>query len=135
MSRVSAKNTGPGLVLRRGLWAAGIRGWRCHVRSVPGTPDLCWKGRRIAVFVDSAWWHGHPSRYTPGRHAPRWDEKIQANQRRDVRVNQLLRRAGWSVIRIWDFELDRDLAAAVATVATALSRDAASPEGQSSEPD
>jgi DNA mismatch endonuclease (patch repair protein) len=87
---------------------------------VPGTPDLCWKGRKLAVFVDSAWWHGHPSRYTPGRHPQRWDDKIQANQRRDIQVNRQLASHGWSVIRIWDFELHTDLTAAVAIVTDAL---------------
>src|SRR4051812_18463979 len=90
MSRVRSKNTRPELALRRALWAAGIRGWRCHIRGVPGTPDLCWRGRRLAVFVDSAWWHGHPSRWTPGRHPKKWDEKIEANRARDVEVNARL---------------------------------------------
>src|SRR4051794_28075563 len=98
VSRVRAKDTGPELALRRALWTAGVRGWRCHTRSVTGTPDLCWKGCRVAVFVDSAWWHGHPSRYTPGRHPPGWDEKIQTNIRRDELVNRELAEQGWTVI-------------------------------------
>jgi DNA mismatch endonuclease, patch repair protein len=120
MSRVRATNTGPEMTLRRALWAAGVRGWRCHVRGVPGTPDLCWKARRVAVFVDSAWWHGHPSRWTPGRHPPGWDEKIAANIGRDRRVNEQLRRAGWTVVRVWDFELANDVQDAAQTVMEAL---------------
>lgn len=120
MSRVRAKDTRPELALRRGLWAAGIRGWRCHARSVIGTPDLCWKGRKVAVFVDSAWWHGHPSRFTPGRHPARWDDKIHANMRRDAIVNRHLAEHGWMVVRIWDFELESDLPGAVERVKRAL---------------
>ncbi|HEX7298919.1 MAG TPA: very short patch repair endonuclease [Solirubrobacteraceae bacterium] len=121
MSRVRSKDTRPELALRKALWAAGVRGWRCHVRSVPGTPDLCWRGRRVAVFVDSAWWHGHPSRWTPGRHPAKWDEKIAANRRRDEQVNRALAEDGWTVIRIWDFELADNLPAAVARVYEAIS--------------
>ena len=121
MSRVRSKDTKLELLLRRALWAAGIRGWRCHVRSVVGTPDLAWPQRRVAVFVDSAWWHGHPSRWTPGRHPKGWDEKIQRNMSRDVEVNESLRRDGWTVLRIWDFELERDLDACVDRVRSALS--------------
>lgn len=120
MRRVRSKDTGPELMLRKALWAAGLRGWRCHVRSAPGTPDVCWVGRQVAVFVDSAWWHGHPSRWTPGRHPPEWDEKIAANRRRDEEVNRQLEEAGWTVLRIWDFELDRDLDAAVSKVRRAV---------------
>jgi DNA mismatch endonuclease, patch repair protein len=120
MSRVRSKDTGPELRLRRALWAAGLRGWRCHVRRIPGTPDLCWIGRRVAVFVDSAWWHGHPSRWKPGRHPARWDAKIRANIARDVDVNRRLAEAGWTVVRIWDFDLERDTPRAVARVRRAV---------------
>lgn len=120
MSRVRAKDTGPEMTLRRALWAAGVRGWRCHVRNVPGTPDLCWQARRVAVFVDSAWWHGHPSRWIAGRHPPEWDEKIERNIRRDAEVNATLHAMGWTVVRIWDFELAGDIEVAVSRVRQAI---------------
>lgn len=120
MRRVRATNTGPEVALRKALWAAGLRGWRCHVRGVAGTPDLAWRTRRIAVFVDSAWWHGHPSRWRPGRLPGRWDEKIHANRERDRLVNTRLKADGWRVVRIWDFELDHDMAMCVARVASAI---------------
>lgn len=122
MSRVRSRNTKPELLLRRALWAAGVRGWRCHVRGVPGTPDLCWKGRKLAVFVDSAWWHGHPSRWTPGRQPPEWDQKIRVNRARDEEVNRLLRDAGWTILRVWDFELAADVEAAVTKIRAAVGR-------------
>jgi len=121
MARVRAKNTGPELALRRALWAAGIRGWRCHVSSVPGTPDLCWQSRKIAVFVDSAWWHGHPSRWVAGRHPPEWDQKIERNMKRDAEVNAILKASGWAVVRIWDFDLVDDIEVAVGQVRRAIS--------------
>jgi DNA mismatch endonuclease, patch repair protein len=116
MSRVRAKNTRPELTLRRALWAAGVRGWRCHVRSIAGTPDIAWAGRRVAVFVDSAWWHGHASRWTPGRLPGEWDSKISANRDRDRLVNARLASEGWTVVRIWDFEIVSDLAGCVERV-------------------
>jgi DNA mismatch endonuclease (patch repair protein) len=87
---------------------------------VPGTPDLVWRGRKIAVFVDSAWWHGHPSRWRPGRHPERWDDKIRRNRERDRKVNEMLRRDGWTVLRLWDFELEGDLADCVRRVRDVL---------------
>lgn len=72
------------------------------------------------MFVDSAWWHGHPSRWRPGRHPPQWDDKIRANRARDEQVNAELAAAGWTVVRIWGFELAADLDGAVRRVAEAL---------------
>ncbi|SRR6266508_3568799 len=116
MSRVRAKNTRPELALRRALWASGVRGWRCHVRRVTGVPDIAWIGRKVAVFVDSAWWHGHPSRWSPGRLPKRWDDKIDGNRRRDIYVNERLAAQGWTVLRIWDFEIETDLGSCVKRV-------------------
>src|SRR5689334_12677307 len=72
MSRIRAKGTKPELILRRGLWRRGIRGYRLHRRDVPGNPDVAWITAKVAVFVDGAFWHGHPSAYTPGKSGPYW---------------------------------------------------------------
>ena len=120
MSRVRGKDTKVEMRLRRALWAAGVRGWRCNVRKVFGTPDLVWQGRRLAVFVDSAWWHGHASRWTPGRLSSWWDDKIERNRRRDKEVSEHLLADGWQVIRLWDFEVDGQLDDCVSRVQLAL---------------
>jgi DNA mismatch endonuclease (patch repair protein) len=119
MRRVKTRNTAPELSLRRGLWAAGVRGWRLHPRQVAGKPDIAWSGRRVAVFVDGAFWHGHPDHYW-GQSGPFWDEKIARNRARDERVNAELFKAGWRVVRLWDFEVDQDLDGCVAKVKNAL---------------
>jgi len=125
MARVRSRDTQLEIRFRRALWASGLRGWRCHVSSVFGTPDISWRGRRVAVFVDSAWWHGHPSRWKPGRLEKRWDEKIKRNRSRDEAVNGRLVQEGWTVIRIWDFEIQKDCDACVARVRDALTARAA----------
>ncbi|MCA1832552.1 MAG: very short patch repair endonuclease [Actinomycetota bacterium] len=107
MRRVRTRNTAPELVLRGALWAIGVRGWRLHPKQVTGKPDLAWIGRRLAVFVDGAFWHGHPDYYW-GQSGPFWDQKIERNRARDGRVNEELADLGWTVIRLWDFEVERD---------------------------
>src|SRR5690242_8128264 len=107
MARVRTKDTDPEVRLRRGLWAAGVRGWRLSVRA-PGRPDLAWPGKRIAVFVDGAFWHGHPDYYW-GQSGRFWNDKISRNRSRDERVNAELVDLGWTVLRFWDFEVERDL--------------------------
>lgn len=119
MKRVRTRDTAPELSLRRTLWAIGVRGWRLHPKRVSGKPDLAWIGRRIAVFVDGAFWHGHPDYYW-GQSGVFWDAKIERNQARDRHVNDELAAAGWTVIRIWDFEVERDPEACARRVADAL---------------
>lgn len=122
MSRVKTRDTAPEIKLRRALWAAGVRGWRLHPRRVPGRPDLAWLGRRVAVFVDGAFWHGHPDHYW-GQSGEFWDAKIEGNRLRDERVTGALVEDGWTVLRFWDFEVDRQLKRCVGSVRAALELD------------
>jgi len=105
MAGIRTTNTAPEIALRRALWAAGFRGWRCNRRDLPGRPDLAFSRAKLAIFVDGAFWHGHPSKFEPGKSGPFWDEKISRNQARDSEVNQRLAALDWRVLRMWDFEI------------------------------
>ena len=121
MSRVRVRDTAPELELRQALWAAGVRGYRLHVKRLPGKPDVAFIGGKLAVFVDGAFWHGHAD-YYHGQSGPFWDAKIQANRERDARVDAQLAELGWEVLRLWDFEVEKDAAGCAARVAAALER-------------
>ena len=114
MARIRSRDTQLELTFRRALWAAGVRGWRCNVRSIDGCPDLAWKRKKLAVFIDSAWWHGHPSRWMPGRLTENWDRKIARNKQRDDEINETLSENGWAVLRFWDFQIAGELDRCVA---------------------
>lgn len=120
MAAVRSTDTAPELALRRALYAAGVRGWRCHYAGVSGKPDLAWPSLQVAVFVDGAFWHGHPSRHRPGRSGSYWDAKIARNVERDREHDAALAEAGWSVVRVWDFEVRRDLPGVAERVTHAL---------------
>ena len=117
----------PEVVLRSALFAAGVRGWRCHCAAGRGAGH-CLAGPTVAVFVDGAFWHGHPSRHRPGRSGAYWDEKIEANVARDRAVDVELRELGWKVVRIWDFEVRKHLDEAVVRVQDALFRPGPGPK-------
>ena len=123
MSRVRNKDTAPEKALRRALCAAGLRGYRLHRRDVPGTPDVAWLGAKVAIFVDGAFWHGHQKSFKPGQSGTFWDEKIARNVERDRRINRALAKAGWTVVRLWDFEVERSAEQCVERVALALGHD------------
>jgi DNA mismatch endonuclease (patch repair protein) len=122
MAAIRARDTGPELALRRALVALGVRGYRLHRRDVPGRPDLAWPGRRVAVFVDGAFWHGHPSAYKRGKSGDFWDRKIGANIEHDRRIDIALRSAGWTVLRLWDFEIEADVTACAEQVRAMVGR-------------
>ncbi len=120
MSRVKGRDTTPEIRLRRTLFANGVRGWRCHRKGLLGSPDLAFGPAKLAVFVDGAFWHGHPSKYWPGRSSEYWDKKIARNQERDRRVDEGLGALGWQVLRFWDFEVEKDPQACAERVIEAL---------------
>ena len=95
--------------LRGRLIAAGIRGWRVNAKDLPGTPDLVFDKKRLAIFVDGCFWHGCPKCYRrPKSKRNFWDAKIIENQARDRKVSRALKRSGWSVFRFPECALNRD---------------------------
>jgi DNA mismatch endonuclease, patch repair protein len=83
---------------------------------LPGKPDIVFRGARLAVFVDGAFWHGHPSKLRPGRYGAYWDAKIESNILRARRVETELARGGWTFIRFWDFEVESDAEGCARTI-------------------
>lgn len=131
MRQVKGRDTKPELLLRRTLWSMGVRGYRTHRKDIPGRPDLAFIGRKVAVFVDGAWWHGHPDKWWMGRSGDYWDRKISRNVERDRQIDRDLAERGWAVIRIWDFEVLGDCDTAAQRVASALGRPNVEPEAES----
>jgi DNA mismatch endonuclease (patch repair protein) len=109
MSRVSGKHTGPELLVRRALWAAGIR-YRLHCKNMPGHPDLVFAGRSSVVFVHGCFWHRHencPRNRLPKSRVEWWTAKFARTMERDVAARSLLEKSGWRVFVIWECEAER----------------------------
>ena len=69
-------------------------------------PDFVFAARRLAIFVDGCFWHGCPRHGTqPQGNAAFWRVKFQRNRERDRRDTCNLRRAGWTVLRLWEHAL------------------------------
>jgi DNA mismatch endonuclease (patch repair protein) len=67
--------------------------------------DIVFPREHIAIFVDGCFWHGCPEHHRPAtKNAETWTAKIEGNKARDAETNQLLRSAGWKVIRVWEHE-------------------------------
>lgn len=106
MAKIRGKNTRPELAVRRAAHALGLR-FRLHRRDLPGTPDLVFPRRRIALFVHGCFWHRHPGcgfAYTPKSRVEFWQAKFDGNVERDKRKQADLAAAGWRVVVVWECE-------------------------------
>lgn len=127
MSSIPSKDTKPELALRKALWSKGYR-YRVNVKKLPGKPDIVFGPAKVVVFCDGDFWHGHnwALRGIPSLeeelagYSQFWREKIQRNIDRDTRVTEELKELGWTVIRIWESDIKRDLSDCVHRVEKAI---------------
>lgn len=108
----SRGNKGTELRLISILRANQLKGWRRHQRII-GNPDFVFKRERVVVFVDGCFWHGCGKHgRQPTSNQDYWDSKLARNKSRDRQYTNQLRRAGWTVLRLWqhDLKLERRVA-------------------------
>lgn len=119
MAAVRGRDTRPELTLRRAMWRHGITGYRCHAQSLPGSPDIAFTRYRLAIFVDGAFWHGHPE-FIRSNATEYWRQKIARNIARDREVESRLTEMNWRTIRFWDFEVMGNCDSCLERIAAAI---------------
>ena len=84
--------------------------------------DFVFRAARVAVFVDGCFWHACPRHGTqPSGNRAFWKKKLARNVERDREVSRALRKAGWTVLRVWECALSRTRAGrTLARIARAL---------------
>ena len=107
------KSTGtkPETLLAKTLFARGYR-YRKNDKSVYGRPDLTFKKIKLAIFVDGELWHGKDWQLRKRDHKTNqefWINKIERNIQRDIEVNRELTLQGWSILRFWGKEIEKNL--------------------------
>jgi DNA mismatch endonuclease (patch repair protein) len=107
MSRVRSKNTKPELILRKSLYKLGMR-YRVNAKDIVGKPDIYIRKYRLAIFIDSDFWHGRL--YLQGKRIPKtnqdyWIPKLEKNIQRDKYVTKALKSDGWHVLRYWESDI------------------------------
>lgn len=115
MSGNKAKNTKPELILRKAIWAAGIRGYRLHWKKAPGRPDISFPGKRVAIFVNGCFWHRCPlcRLSIPKSNSSFWSDKFKKNVERDKSKISLLKQNRWRVLTIWECEIKDNIESCV----------------------
>ena len=108
MSRIRSQDTSPEVTVRRWLWARGFR-YRKNVKRLPGNPDIVFCKLKTAVFVHGCFWHRHPNckvATMPKTNSKFWWRKFDKNVTRDIENEKRLRAKGWTVIVLWECEIN-----------------------------
>lgn len=124
MRQVKNKDSEIELILRKALWQRGIR-YRKNVKTIFGHPDIAFKGKKVAVFVDSEFWHGYDweNRKNDFRSNQEfWIPKIERNMERDKEVTERLTSEGWTVLRFWGKQVKKDTDYCVEQIEKAVKR-------------
>jgi len=106
-----AKDTMPELTVRKALRANGLLGYRLHPKKVPGRPDICFIGKKVAIFVNGCFWHRCPYCKLPLPKTNRefWRNKFLRNVERDRLKQKRLIDDGWTVMTFWECQIKRDI--------------------------
>jgi DNA mismatch endonuclease Vsr len=111
MQAVKSKGSKIEIILAKELWKRGYR-YRKNNKTVFGKPDLTFKKYKIAIFVDSEFWHGKDWENRKNDHKSNkdfWHKKIERNIERDKEVNEYLLNTGWQVFRFWGRQIETEL--------------------------
>ena len=106
MSQIRGKNTKIELKMKKILADMGYK-FEMHPKMY-GNPDFAHKRKKIVIFCDGDFWHGY--RYGQKKRLPKkfWRDKIENNMNRDKKYNRKLRRDGWSFLRLWEHDIEKD---------------------------
>ena len=120
MQHIKAQDTGIEVKLRKALWNKGYR-YRKNVNDLPGKPDIVLTKYKIAIFCDGEFFHGKDwevlkPRLEKSNNSQYWIDKILRNRERDDEVNKQLLFQGWTVIRFWGKDIQKNVEECVRVV-------------------
>lgn len=88
-----------------------------------GKPDIVFRRKKVAVFIDSDFWHGHSKRcIMPKTNPVYWAKKIESNRKRDKLVNAKLKKSGWKVVRLWEYDIKHNFERSFQKVLNAIGK-------------
>ena len=113
MQNIKSSDTKIEVLLRKALWHHGYR-YRKNYKTLPGKPDIALTKYKIAIFCDGEFFHGKDwevlkPRLEKGNNSEYWVSKISRNRQRDDEINKKLLYMGWTVIRFWGKDIQKNV--------------------------
>jgi len=106
MSRIRGTNTKIDLKVKKMLAENKIK-FEMYPK-IFGNPDFVLKGKKITIYCDGDFWHGYKYHEKKKPRKKFWRDKIERNMERDKRITRKLRRDGWSVLRFWEHDIEKN---------------------------
>jgi len=91
-----------------------------HRKDIIGKPDIVFKRKKVAIFIDSAFWHGHAN--IPKANHDYWVKKLARNRQHDENVSTTLVEHGWTVLRLGEKEIKKELENCIKKILTAIGK-------------
>jgi len=129
MRAVKNKGSKEEVLLAKALWQLGYR-YRKNNKKVFGKPDLTFKKYKLAVFVDSEFFHGkdwETKKHEIKSNQEFWYKKIERNIERDKEVTAFLEQSGWIVLRFWAKNVKKELDSCISQIVTVIRKTNAIP--------
>lgn len=104
MAAIRSKNTKPEVYIRKLLFAQGYR-YSLNSKKVPGHPDIYMRKYNTAIFIHGCFWHRHSGckyAYMPKSRVKFWQNKFEANIKRDYVVRMDLENSGIKCLIVWE---------------------------------
>lgn len=129
MRSVRSTNTSGELLLGNALNNDSLK-FEANADDLPGKPDIVFRKKKLVIFVDGDFWHGNQWRkrglksldeqFSDADKRKRWTTKISGNVARDFSRTAQLLTDGWTVIRFWESDIEKNSARCVDLVRQAL---------------
>ena len=110
MSTIRSKETKFELDFITNLKLKTKKRFELNVARLKGKPDIVFIKYKLCIFLDSDFCHGW--KYQRWKHLLKnnfWRNKIEANRQRDKKNTRWLRYRGWTVLRIWEHNIKKDI--------------------------
>ena len=104
MAAIRSRDTKPEVYFRKLLFAKGYR-YRIAAKNIPGHPDIFLRKYNTAIFIHGCFWHRHHGckyAYTPKSREDFWQNKFEANIKRDYIVKTQLETLKIKCIIVWE---------------------------------
>lgn len=119
MKAVRLKDGPLELLIQQKLRKMGLHFLR-NCKRLPGSPDIVFRDKRVAIFIDGDFWHGWRLPAWERKLSEFWRSKLRSNRKRDQRNFRRLRAANWTVIRLWEHQIKTDSGRCVHRILRAL---------------